>query len=113
MVLVAYLLALVASTHWPSELKSIQASYFDKVIHFLAFAVLAWLVAWALRLDKGGSLQTAAVLVFAIAVFAALDEITQPYVGRQCDPLDWVADLAGATAGISVFSLQSRRSPRP
>lgn len=107
-VLVGYVLVLVGATHWPSEMRGIHVNYFDKLVHFSAFSLLGWLTAWALELEKRGTYATAVVLLFAIALFAAVDELTQPYVGRQCDPLDWVADLTGALAGIVVFTAFAR-----
>lgn len=69
--------------------------YADKLYHFAAFASLAVPIAfycprWLLT----------AVLSFA--AFGALIEIVQPYVGRECSVLDWVADLMGIAAGVAA-----------
>ena len=105
-----FLLILVGGTHWPSELRGLQTDHVDKVVHFTAFATLGWLAAWALEIGRSPRFERAALVLFAIAFFAALDEITQPYVGRQCDPLDWLADVAGAITGIAVYSLWGRKT---
>jgi VanZ family protein len=112
-VLVGYLLILLGGTHWPSELRGLQTDHLDKLVHFAAFAVLGWLAAWASESAKTSSIERAAVVLFAIALFAAVDEITQPYVGRKCDPLDWVADVAGAIAGLAAYSIAFRRKSLP
>ena len=40
-----------------------------------------------------------------VAVWAAVDEVTQPFFYRAADPLDWVYDMAGAAIGTSVAAL--------
>jgi VanZ family protein len=40
----------------------------------------------------------------ALAALAAVDEATQPLVGREADRLDWYADLAGLAAGLAVIA---------
>lgn len=109
-VLIGYVLFLLGGTHWPSEVGGLQTDHLDKVVHFTAYAVLGWLAAWSLRSLRRSPIERIAVVLFAIALFAAVDEITQSYVGRTCDPLDWVADLTGAIVGIAVYSLTTRQS---
>lgn len=77
--------------------------HFDKALHFTAYAVGAFLLDRALglrfgRLRAGARL---AVVVLALGLFAAMDEVHQTFVpGRSgIDPGDWVADLTGAVAG--------------
>lgn len=76
----------------------------DKVVHFAAYAGLAFLAAAFQRSRKGevGWLDLAAIWLLA-AGYGLFDEITQTYVGRTCDPLDWLADLAGAATGLIAF----------
>ena len=38
-------------------------------------------------------------IVSLLAVVGAFDEITQPLVGRDCELLDWCADVVGAVVG--------------
>ncbi|MBB1498923.1 VanZ family protein [Paracoccus sp. MC1862] len=67
----------------------------DKIYHALAFAGLAFPVA-LFRSDW---------LILAIPVYAAfggLIEIIQPFVGRECSYVDWIADLIGLGLGIVV-----------
>jgi hypothetical protein len=44
-----------------------------------------------------------AVLGSVTAAYGALDEITQPAVGRTADQLDRAADVAGAAFGLVLF----------
>jgi VanZ family protein len=42
---------------------------------------------------------------FTIALYAALDELTQSLIAsRQADLLDWLADLVGTSVGITAFA---------
>jgi hypothetical protein len=42
------------------------------------------------------------IVLAAIALFALLDESTQPMFGRAAEPFDWVADVIGAAIGLVV-----------
>ena len=104
--LVGFVIALFTATHLPpsSPLLPDEVLSFDKVIHFTAYAVLAGLLATAWQLSSG--ILNARHLRWvwcAVAIFGALDELTQPLVGRDCGIGDWTADAAGAAAGILVF----------
>lgn len=99
--LALYTLLLLAGTHVPQppeELVDLAGS--DKTLHFAAYATLALLAGVNLAL-RGWFRLTAVLLVFfALAVFGALDEITQPLVGRQADVRDWAADVSGVVGGV-------------
>jgi VanZ family protein len=76
----------------------------DKVLHFVAYAGLAFLAAAYLQFRKAsmGWLEVVGVWTLAVS-YGVLDEITQIPVGRTADPLDWLADAAGAAAGLVAF----------
>jgi VanZ family protein len=42
-----------------------------------------------------------------MAVFAMLDEITQPMFSRSAEPLDWVYDCIGIVIGIAIVAITS------
>ena len=76
----------------------------DKVMHFVAYAGLAflWLVAAACfgRVTWGVYL-----LVMAGAViYGAVDEVSQSLVGRDTDIADWRFDVMGAAIGTIAFA---------
>ncbi len=76
----------------------------DKIIHFLAFGLLATVTLRALRIDSPRWRAIAAVLL--VSVFGATDEIHQRFTpGRSCDVFDWLADTLGAglAAGLYIF----------
>ena len=76
----------------------------DKTLHFLAYGLLGLAVATTLAASGRWSLRAAIIALGTLAVFAVLDEVTQPWFGRQAEPLDWVYDLIGLTVGIAVVA---------
>lgn len=76
----------------------------DKAEHCLAYAVLGSLLCLASRMQMRLTLLKKYSILFAMFVMAAygfLDEQHQKLIpGRVCDMADWVADIAGAFAGI-------------
>jgi len=80
--------------------------HFDKVLHFLLFAGQGVLVRWAFPAAIT-RLQLAACWGIC-AGYAVLDEFHQSFVpGRHSDPLDVLADIAGATAAIVGWQVVS------
>jgi VanZ family protein len=115
--LVLYWAALAVATHLPAVVVP-RTRLTDKSIHFFAFFGLSVLLgaAWASRRPWG--LQAALSVVTTIAVYAALDELTQGLIpGRYPDLRDWYYDVGGAVAGVVLLSLGNavwqlvRRSP--
>lgn len=88
---------------------------FDKVAHFSAFALLAFLVTRALDLSTV-RLQRAAILGAVLAtLYGATDELHQMFTPlRSPDPFDLVADALGAASGASLWAwLRARRRTSP
>jgi VanZ family protein len=46
--------------------------------------------------------------VLGLLILGALDEITQPYIGRTCDLYDWLADLSGVVSGTILLAVLFR-----
>jgi len=109
--LAGYWLILFAATHLPRDFPAVPPQQrVDKLVHLAAFALLAWLLATAWQRSAGrltGSHLRAAWL--AIVLYAAVDEWTQPWVGRCGSPADWLADATGAAVGLIVFHWMQRR----
>jgi VanZ family protein len=105
----------------PAELPSAAFLVSDKLNHFAAFAVGGWLAASALRTSRPSrpALQSAALAVLLVAVFGALDEMSQLLTpGRSGgDVYDWIADFLGAVAGACLVRIThgylERLVPRP
>ena len=102
-VLILYWIALFIATHVPIDAIEL-AHNSDKVIHFAAYAGLAFLLALAMRPQRRSGLWTYAALYATAASYAVVDELIQSLVpGRSADPLDWLADVCGAGAGLVVY----------
>ena len=100
-----YTAVLLWATHYPKPQDLLGSNPpSDKLLHITAYSILGGLVALTLlaagRLAPRRALAAAALL----AVFAALDEATQPlpWFRRAADPLDWVFDVAGIAIGIGL-----------
>lgn len=105
----------------PAQLPSAAFLTWDKLNHFVAFAVGGWLAASALRTSRpdGRTLVTVATAIIFVAAFGAFDETIQLLTpGRTgADFYDWIADFLGAVAG-AILSLLThacldRYVPRP
>lgn len=96
---------LVVLTHLPpAGLPPVAGG--DKLHHVTGYALLS--LVWALACGVRGP-RGAALVVAVGALFGAADELTQPLVGRVCDPLDWTADVTGAAVGATL-ALVARRA---
>lgn len=67
----------------------------DKVVHFLAFAILAFPIACTGRLRMS-------ILFFACSIYGGVIELLQPSFGRGAEVLDWIADMLGVAFGIFI-----------
>jgi len=99
--LLLYWLALFVGTHVPVTLEGMGQNG-DKVLHFLAYSGLAFLMC----LGIGGcwpTWRTFAVVLAATMLYAGFDEFSQLLVGRSCDFWDWVADCCGMLVGQFAY----------
>jgi VanZ family protein len=73
----------------------------DKLQHAAAFLLLAGLGRWAYPETRKRT------LLLGLAGFGAFIEVVQalPFVGRDSDPLDWVADVSAALAVFVIIAL--------
>jgi hypothetical protein len=81
----------------------------DKWLHFLAYLNLVFLVWFSVRPDVKVRWRSGVVwLVFFVGVaYGGIDELLQPYVGRTRGFLDFLANTAGASAGLVMFAYLS------
>jgi VanZ family protein len=78
--------------------------HFDKILHFLLFSGLGATVRWAFPV--AASRRQLLVAWSMCAGYGILDEFHQSFVsGRHADPLDALADAAGAAAMIVSWQL--------
>jgi hypothetical protein len=103
---VFYLITLLTFTHIPIPKVVYRANVSDKWLHFLAYLNLIFLLWFSVFADKKANWRKLGVwLIFLGAVIiGAVDELSQPYTGRTCDILDFVADTKGIFAGLVILS---------
>ena len=84
----------------------------DKTLHFCAYFILAFLT-W-LAIGAAGKINWRKKNIWwiflTIIVYAVLDEWLQGYVGRNCDFMDFLADLAGSISCLILLSFFSVRT---
>jgi VanZ family protein len=113
--LLLYIVALVVATHMPDDhdfLPETNVRNLDKLAHFSIYCGLATLtglvVAWRTT-HRRRTTRLAAwhylAIAFSLALFGALDELTQPWTGRDRDLRDWFADVAGIITGLVLFAI--------
>jgi VanZ family protein len=107
---VGYAVVLLFVTHVPGlsvsfgEATPVEA---DKILHFVAYAVLGFLLGLNVVFETPLALAPAALAILALGGFALVDELPQPIFGRVTDVLDWVADVVGAFMGLAFVWLSS------
>ena len=104
--LVAYCSFIVVQSHLPSPLDLPEVSHTDKLLHVGAYGVMA---ALCYRTGRAGWPQASRRRLFwasvaFTAIFGLTDEIHQFFVpDRSADPLDFLADTAGAFLGAAAY----------
>ena len=94
-------LTLTVAMLWPIEAPPPAPEGSDKLVHFIAFAALAF------PLAHTGRIGLLPVLVGASAFGGAI-ELIQPSFNRSADINDWVADIIGVVLGIGCGLLYRR-----
>jgi len=105
-ILVLYWIALAVAAHMKIPQVVYEAQVSDKWLHFLAYLGLAFLLWYSVRPDGKVSWRSRLVwLIFlASAAYGGLDELLQPYVGRTKDLGDFLANVAGTSTGLVMFT---------
>lgn len=97
----------------PRELPEAAFLFWDKLSHFIAYAIGGWLAAAAVRVSRprAGGAGAVVIGVALIATFGALDEAFQTLTpGRTGGDIDdWIADVLGAIAGALLTVPTLRR----
>ncbi|MCR5605442.1 MAG: VanZ family protein [Treponema sp.] len=80
----------------------------DKLVHFICFGGLAFCFAFwfCIKNWKKHIKRNSVICIALTSLYGIIDEIHQSFTpGRSCSVFDWLADTAGATAGIFVYVL--------
>ena len=94
-------LTLTVAMLWPLEAPPPAPEGSDKLVHFIAFAALAF------PLARTGRFGLMPVFIGASAYGGAI-ELIQPSFNRSADINDWVADIIGVVLGIGCGLLYRR-----
>ncbi len=94
---------LLALTHIPNDAlpRVLQRNLLDKVEHAAAYGLIAILFLCSLRRPVRPLLLL--IVLVALAVVGALDEITQPLVNRYASLADYAFDLIGIAGACAIF----------
>jgi VanZ family protein len=101
----AVLVAMFVGTHVPMEVSN-EIAHHDKLMHFWAYLILAFGIVTTWDLSAGGLRGYQYLLIWLVcAVYGIVDELLQIPVGRSCDAMDWVFDIAGAATALVIFRM--------
>ena len=98
---IAVMLTLTIAMLWPLEAPLPAPEGSDKLVHFVAFATLAF------PLALSGRIGLLPVFIGASAYGGAI-ELIQPRFNRSADVNDWIADVVGVVLGIGCGLLYRR-----
>ena len=94
-------LTLTVAMLWPLEAPPPAPEGSDKLVHFVAFAALAF------PLARTGRFGLMPVFIGASA-YGGIIELIQPSFNRSADVNDWVADIVGVVLGVGCGLLYRR-----
>ena len=104
----AYVTVIFTLSAQPNLKPPVPFAQVDKIIHVGEYLVLGILLVRALRatLRVSRPLFAAVIAISAVVVIGAADENFQRLIpGRQCELLDFLADVSGGTIGQFVYVL--------
>ena len=102
---IAYMLVLLFATNYPKPEEFLGTNPpSDKTLHFIAYGLLGLLAGSTLAAMRRCTLRSVLIAAVALAVFAAIDEATQPWFRRHADPADWVYDMLGLLVGLAIVA---------
>ena len=102
--LILYWIILFLGTTLPSDHLSAIVTIGDKIKHFTAYLVLAFLLSLNLHFQDKWRALAANYLIFTFIIcttYGVLDELHQIFVpNRNAEFYDWVADMLGSSFGV-------------
>ncbi len=103
--LAGYWAALFVSTHIPMPDLGDLPKNSDKIMHFVAYAGLSFLIGFRWSFGRGLTRQIAARVFAITAAYAVVDELLQtiPVLHRTGDVYDVLADCCGSLIGLSLL----------
>jgi VanZ family protein len=107
-VLPVYWVALATLTHYPRVQIPGEVPDGDKLAHFGAFGLLAFLFWQMLAARRPLSAASVWIAASILIPYATIDEYTQQFVGRYTDVADWVANVAGIACVLLALEVRRR-----
>jgi VanZ family protein len=112
----AYAIVVVGLSSYPGlRLPETGTDMADKVVHFIQYAILAFLVSrgWGPMRPGGATGLRAWLPVIVLLVFASADEYHQHWIpGRYPEWIDWFADVLGIAVGFALGMRANRTTVR-
>ncbi|MFC1783512.1 VanZ family protein, partial [Planctomycetota bacterium] len=108
-VLFIYWPLVFTSTHIP-RLPQLRIYGHDVTLHITAYLILTllyWLARYGRERPGFGSFKVYGVILL-MAIYGAVDEITQKLVNRHSDFYDWLSDMGGCVLAIAALYLLRR-----
>ena len=110
--LILYCLFIFIQSSFPSPIKEPDVPFFDKYLHFIAYAVLGVLFMRAYRTLRLGNDNTKVILlsILSAGLYGISDEIHQYFVpGRYADIMDALINFIGAAGGVFVYRYVAKK----
>ena len=92
-------------THWPCLEIPSELDVGDKWMHRVGFAGLTSLLVLTLLAYQWKRPRRLLLVPCTLAIYGALDELTQPWFGRTCDLADWKADMIGLALTLAAWEV--------
>lgn len=92
--------ALATITHLPPEDIARAPHFWDKAEHFVAYFLLASLLGSALMLTFPLKRWIPVWILVIGMAYGAVDELLQPFIRRDAELNDWIADALGVWTGM-------------
>lgn len=105
--LLIYWIFIFILAHIPIPQLVRKAGVSDKIIHFVAYLVLVFLLWFAISPDRKVAWRRAAAwwVLLVVVCYGVIDELLQGLIaGRSCDAMDFLADLAGVLTGLILLA---------
>ena len=109
--IIIYCLIIFIQSSYPSPETTPDLPYFDKLLHFSAYAVLGAMFSRAFKTTQFKNNTTLLLIlsILASSLYGISDELHQCFVPcRDADIMDALADIVGSICGVYLFIYAGR-----
>lgn len=110
--IILYCLLIFIRSSYPSFKNAPELPYIDKMLHFVAYALLGALFLRAFKTSRiKNNLKLMLILSFVLSsLYGISDEIHQYFVPyRDADFMDVLADMLGGIMGVYIYQAMARK----